>query len=164
MVFDKLFTHDSRPCSHLRKPRFGTNSIIGQRLVQDLKLWSHLAKVSGLQKKAFSLSKVRTSRPFNESEIASSLYALLRQSWPWTVLSPRRSGGKIVVEPIIAFGEVIRGLGVNMTIEEYQVLPEVQSSSFSYPFELPSYPRNELDEIEAEDPGFEILSGLSRRL
>lgn len=149
---DQLFTRNSRPCSYLRKPRFDTNSIIGQRLAQNLELWSHLAKLSGLLNKAFSLSNVRP-QPLNKSEIVSYLYALLQQTWPWTInmmslyniglpadLAEKRFrsqiiDGKTVAGPIIVFGEVIRGLGVNMTIQKNRAV-ESHPEMISYLLEV----------------------------
>ncbi|KAL9610581.1 MAG: hypothetical protein Q9167_004732 [Letrouitia subvulpina] len=191
MDIKDVFTHYFRPFSCLRKPRFSTNSILGQRLVQDLELWSHLAKVSGLQQKAFSLCRVRPT--CNGPEIASNFYAFLRQPWPWTIKFSPQSARALAdsatwcfkgqrldtnplaepTPPIITFSEVIMGLGVNLIIQENQIIeprhcemfssppkkvgsfPEMASSSYELsgpPLELPgSLPRSELSTLELPD-------------
>lgn len=81
------------PIEKLRRPRYGLNSIIGQRLAEDTELLSQLASMSSLQaaiwqevsfqgqNKPIPLTQPTCVKP--ETDITLALIGLLSQSRPW---------------------------------------------------------------------------------
>ena len=75
----------------LQRPRYGPDCAIGQRLVHDITLWSHLACVAGLQE---AVTKVKINNAENSSIMHHTLVllGLLAQPWPWNVQFVRYKG------------------------------------------------------------------------
>ncbi|MCJ1261298.1 hypothetical protein MMC22_001162 [Lobaria immixta] len=70
--------YDTMSVAVLRKPWYGAGTIKGQRLAEDIALWSRLAHVSGLQEEFSSGNCYLT-----KSNLAFILIALFEQPWPW---------------------------------------------------------------------------------
>lgn len=75
---DKTLLTDTMLAALLPKPWYGADTIKGQRLAENVALWSRLAHVSGLQEEFSSGNSYVT-----KSNLAGILLALLQQPWPW---------------------------------------------------------------------------------
>ncbi|ERF71059.1 hypothetical protein EPUS_03339 [Endocarpon pusillum Z07020] len=149
----KFFTRDEPAPPQLQNAQYDCKSVVGQRLVEDLALWSRLAHVSGLQQElsaqlapnapnATGSIQWPTTRCL-EADLACTLLALFQQPCPWSVkvlkditfkidlpengVLLRKSHPWVLASAthLIAFLDTMRSAGVDIRIEE--VAPDEES-------------------------------------
>ena len=142
----KFFTSDEPAPPQLQKAQYDSKSVVGQRLVEDLALWSRLAYVSGLQQELSALlaplapNATRSiqwpTTRYLEADLVCTLLALFQQPWPWSVKILKDTTSKSYLSEngvllrknhlwvlasaihLIAFLDTMRSAGVDIRIEK----------------------------------------------